>query len=91
LAAQILPQFQEHPDAWQRVPAILQQSSSSQTKVITKLDSMSAVLIAIADELSSFFLYSPQYIALQILDKLIATRWKVLPQDQQQGEKRGND
>lgn len=33
MAGQVLPQFQEHPDAWQRVPAILQQSSSAQTKV----------------------------------------------------------
>ena len=57
LAQQTLAQFQEHPDAWQRVPVILQQSSSSQTK----------------------------YIALQILDRLISTRWKVLPVDQQQG------
>ncbi|PWN46897.1 putative CRM1-nuclear export factor, exportin [Violaceomyces palustris] len=57
MAQQTLAQFQEHPDAWQRVPAILQQSTSSQTK----------------------------YIALQILDKLITTRWKVLPEDQQQG------
>ncbi|PWO00318.1 putative CRM1-nuclear export factor, exportin [Tilletiopsis washingtonensis] len=56
-AQQVLAQFQEHPEAWQRVPAILQQSSSAQTK----------------------------YIALQILDKLITTRWKVLPVDQQQG------
>ena len=29
----MLAQFQEHPEAWQRVPAILQQSSSAQTKV----------------------------------------------------------
>lgn len=57
LAQQVLAQFQEHPDAWQRVPAVLQQSSSSQSK----------------------------YIALQILDRLIATRWKVLPIEQQQG------
>lgn len=57
LAQQTLAQFQEHPEAWQRVPAILQQSSNSQTK----------------------------YIALQILDRLISTRWKVLPVDQQQG------
>ncbi|SNX83847.1 probable CRM1 - nuclear export factor, exportin [Melanopsichium pennsylvanicum] len=57
MAQQTLAQFQEHPDAWQRVPAILQQSSSPQTK----------------------------YISLQILDKLISTRWKVLPEDQQQG------
>lgn len=27
-----------------------------------------------------------QYIALQILEKLIQTRWKALPVDQQQGE-----
>ncbi|KAJ1026770.1 hypothetical protein NDA16_002067 [Ustilago loliicola] len=57
MAQQTLAQFQEHPDAWQRVPAILQQSSSPQTK----------------------------YISLQILDKLISTRWKILPEDQQQG------
>ena len=57
MAQQVLAQFQEHPDAWQRVPVIMQQSTNSQTK----------------------------YIALQILDKLIATRWKVLPVDQQQG------
>lgn len=57
MAQQVLAQFQEHPEAWQRVPAVLQQSSNAQTK----------------------------YIALQILDKLITTRWKVLPLDQQQG------
>ncbi|WFD31477.1 Karyopherin transporter [Malassezia sp. CBS 17886] len=57
MAQQALAQFQEHPDAWQRVPTILQQSSNSQTK----------------------------YLALQVLDRLIATRWKVLPVDQQQG------
>lgn len=34
MAQQALAQFQEHPDAWQRVPAILQQSSSAHTKVI---------------------------------------------------------
>jgi hypothetical protein len=33
MAQQVLAQFQEHPDAWQRVPVILQQSSNSQTKV----------------------------------------------------------
>ncbi|WFC98328.1 Karyopherin transporter [Malassezia yamatoensis] len=57
LAQQTLAQFQEHPDAWQRVPVILQQSSRSHTK----------------------------FISLQILDRLISTRWKVLPVDQQQG------
>lgn len=33
MAQQVLAQFQEHPEAWQRVPAVLQQSSKSQTKV----------------------------------------------------------
>ncbi|GAA5890592.1 hypothetical protein JCM6882_002973 [Rhodosporidiobolus microsporus] len=56
-ASTVLAQFQEHPDAWQRVPAILETSSSTQTK----------------------------YIALQIMDRLIKTRWKVLPEDQRSG------
>ncbi|KAJ3967974.1 Crm1-F1 [Lentinula raphanica] len=57
-AAQLaLTQFQEHPDAWTRVPEILQKSTYSQTK----------------------------YIGLQILEKLISTRWKSLPDNQRQG------
>ncbi|CAD6943320.1 unnamed protein product [Tilletia controversa] len=56
-AQTVLAQFQEHPDAWQRVPTILSTSDNSQTK----------------------------YLSLQILDKLISTRWKTLPQDQQLG------
>lgn len=57
MAQQILTQFQEHPDAWVRVPNILESSSHPQTK----------------------------YIGLQILEKLITTRWKTLPEDQRQG------
>jgi len=56
-AQKVLTQFQEHPDAWQRVPKILSESSSSQTK----------------------------FIALQIMDKLITTRWKVLPETERMG------
>ncbi|KAJ1920524.1 Karyopherin transporter, partial [Tieghemiomyces parasiticus] len=56
-AQQVIAQFQEHPEAWSRVDAILDQSSSLQSK----------------------------YIALQVLEKLIQTRWKVLPEDQRQG------
>ncbi|WVQ95132.1 hypothetical protein IAU59_002226 [Kwoniella sp. CBS 9459] len=56
-AQRVLTQFQEHPDSWQRVPAILETSSNLNTK----------------------------YIALQILEKLIQTRWKALPADQQTG------
>ncbi|GAA6063912.1 hypothetical protein JCM10212_003018 [Sporobolomyces blumeae] len=52
-----LTQFQDHPDAWQRVPEILERSNNTQTK----------------------------YVALQIMDKLIKTRWKVLPEDQRTG------
>ncbi|KAI0262870.1 CRM1 C terminal-domain-containing protein [Gloeopeniophorella convolvens] len=57
LAQQVLTQFQNHPDAWTRVPDIIEKSSYPQTK----------------------------YIGLQILEKLIATRWKTLPADQRHG------
>jgi hypothetical protein len=33
VAQQILTQFQEHPDAWTRVPEILEHSSNPQAKV----------------------------------------------------------
>jgi len=57
MAQQVLTQFQEHPDAWTRVPDILERSSYPQSK----------------------------YIGLQILEKLIVTRWKTLPDGQRQG------
>ncbi|KAG8900433.1 Karyopherin transporter [Tulasnella sp. 403] len=60
-AQQILTQFQENPDAWQRVPTIIETSSNLQAKA------------------------SSVFIALQILDKLISTRWKALPEDQRGG------
>lgn len=56
-AQAVLTQFQEHPDAWSRVDAILERSGNYQTK----------------------------YLALSVLDKLVQTRWKVLPQEQRQG------
>ncbi|RSH81644.1 Karyopherin transporter [Apiotrichum porosum] len=56
-AQQVLTQFQENPDSWQRVPHILETSTNVNTK----------------------------YIGLQILEKLVQTRWKALPADQQQG------
>ncbi|GAA5997714.1 hypothetical protein JCM5350_008026 [Sporobolomyces pararoseus] len=56
-AQTVLTQFQDHPDAWQRVPEILERSGNTQTK----------------------------YVALQIMDKLIKTRWKVLPDEQRTG------
>ncbi|KII89060.1 hypothetical protein PLICRDRAFT_160125 [Plicaturopsis crispa FD-325 SS-3] len=57
MAQQVLTQFQEHPDAWTRVPDILERSANPQAK----------------------------YIGLQILEKLITTRWKTLPEGQRQG------
>jgi hypothetical protein len=33
MAQQVLTQFQEHSDSWQKVPDILQQAQSTQTKV----------------------------------------------------------
>ncbi|CAO3568485.1 unnamed protein product [Mortierella alpina] len=57
LAQQILTQFQEHPDAWRRVDAILDNSKVSQTK----------------------------FLALAILEKLVQTRWKLLPPEQCHG------
>ncbi|KAH8928357.1 putative CRM1-nuclear export factor, exportin [Atractiella rhizophila] len=56
-AQRVITSFQENPDSWQRVPQILEESNSFQTK----------------------------YVALQIMEKLIGTRWKVLPPDQQAG------
>ncbi|EJD43612.1 hypothetical protein AURDEDRAFT_145424 [Auricularia subglabra TFB-10046 SS5] len=56
-AQRALTAFQEHPDAWQRVPQILQASKSSQAK----------------------------FIALQVLGKLVETRWNALPEDQRLG------
>ncbi|KAK4704590.1 exportin-1, partial [Phenoliferia sp. Uapishka_3] len=56
-AQTILTQFQDHPDSWQKVPEILEQSTNSQTK----------------------------YIALQIMDKLIKSKWKILPEAQRSG------
>ncbi|KAG0048244.1 Karyopherin transporter [Gryganskiella cystojenkinii] len=57
LAQQVLTQFQEHPDAWRRVDAILDNSKVSQTK----------------------------FLALAILEKLVQTKWKLLPPEQCQG------
>ncbi|KAF9050652.1 hypothetical protein BDZ89DRAFT_1057102 [Hymenopellis radicata] len=57
MAQNVLTQFQDHPEAWTRVPSILENSGFPQCK----------------------------YIGLQILEKVINTRWKALPEDQRQG------
>lgn len=56
-AQKVLTQFQEHPEAWQRVPGILETATNIQSK----------------------------YLALQIMNNLITTRWKALPADQRSG------
>ncbi|CAM6032000.1 unnamed protein product, partial [Sphagnum compactum] len=50
-AQRMITQFQEHPDSWQRVDFIIENSKNQQTK----------------------------FLALQILDKLVQTKWNVLP------------
>jgi hypothetical protein len=61
------------------VPAILESSVGGQTKV--SLDQFSASY----KPADLHVMLSLKYIALQILEKLIQTRWKALPVDQQQG------
>jgi exportin-1 len=56
-AQTVLTQFQNHPDAWLKVDAILDKSKFTHTK----------------------------FIALQILEKLIQQKWKILPPEQQAG------
>lgn len=69
---QVLTQFQEHPEAWTRVPDILERSTFPQAKVAFYCGLHSQT--------------DPQkYIGLQILEKLITTRWKTLPDGQRQG------
>lgn len=79
LAQQVLNQFQEHPDAWTRVPDILERSSFPQAKV--------CLFNTLFDSKLIFSIYD-QYIGLQILEKLITTRWKTLPDGQRQGATR---
>lgn len=69
----MLTQFQEHPDSWTRVPDILERSSFPQSKVCD-------VWLALQSRS-----YGLQYIGLQILEKVITTRWKSLPEGQRQG------
>ncbi|KAK3806936.1 MAG: CRM1 C terminal-domain-containing protein [Linnemannia elongata] len=56
-AQAILTEFQENPDAWRRVDAILDNSTDLNSK----------------------------FIALNVLEKLVQTRWKMLPPEQCQG------
>ncbi|KAJ3492099.1 hypothetical protein NLI96_g245 [Meripilus lineatus] len=75
MAQQVLTQFQDHPDAWTRVPDILETSAYPQAKV--------RLFLLTAAHISDSNLH--QYIGLQILEKLITTRWKSLPEGQRQG------
>ena len=70
MAMQVLAQFEEHPDAWTRADAILEKSQFPQSKVFL---------------LPNIYLIYFQYIALQVMEKLIKTRWKILPPEQSNG------
>ena len=56
-AQEILTKFQESPESWISVPAIIENSRNQETK----------------------------FFALQVLDKVIEFRWKILPNEQRMG------
>jgi len=72
----LLTQFQEHPDAWQRVPVIIQESTNPQNKVLSVTLRQTSPFALIANA---------QFLGLQILEKVVRTRWKALPDDQRAG------
>lgn len=81
LAQRVLTQFEENPDSWSRVPDILERSSFPQSKVRCR-----SVEGIVPPPLTYLTLWHFQYIGLQILEKLVQTKWKVLPEGQRQGE-----
>lgn len=82
MADQILTQLKQHPDAWTRVDTILEFSNNQQTKVWSVLSLYFGGLSFLLN-LYNFLL---QYFALQILEAVIKTRWKVLPSEQCEGK-----
>jgi exportin-1 len=73
MAQLVLTQFEEHPESWTRVPEILEKSSFPQAKV--RYDSFRNSCVSLMS----------QFIGLQILERLVTTRWKTLPDSQRQG------
>lgn len=65
-----MTQFQEHPDAWTRADAILEFAQVRETKCILFSYSFELTIVDLA---------------LSILEKLIQTRWKILPREQALG------
>lgn len=81
MADQILTQLKQHPDAWTRVDTILEFSNNQQTKVGFNI----WIFHKIYNFFESFSWFLFQYFALQILESVIKTRWKVLPSEQCEG------
>lgn len=77
MAQRVLTQFQEHPDAWTRADAILEYGQVRETKC------MSFVGLSFQD---SLLINHRIDLALSILEKLIQTRWKILPREQALGK-----
>jgi exportin-1 len=73
MAQRVLTQFQEHPDAWTRADAILEYAQVRETKCKASFLCSSMRVNFISD------------LALSILEKLIQTRWKILPREQALG------
>lgn len=75
-AETVLRQLQQHPEAWTRVDAILEKSSSQQSKYF-------ALQVHCTYQLMIHG-YSP---TTQILEDVIKHRWGALPDDQREGIK----
>lgn len=80
MAQQLLTQFQDHVDAWTRADKILEHSNVPQTKVISFI-----CCIIIKKKKTETKFNTLQFIALQILEKFITTRWNTLPIETKQG------
>lgn len=93
VADQVLTQLKQHPDSWTRVDSILEFSKSLQTKVkdftlhpISSLSGNSTYSMPAYNLMFLTLFYNLQYFALQVLETVIKTRWKVLPREQCEGK-----
>lgn len=92
VAQDVLTTLKEHPDAWTRVDTILEYSQVEEKKknFPSFLKKVFQNKNSIKSNFFSNFLQNQQtkYYALQILEQVIKTRWKVLPRNQCEGIKK---
>ncbi|KAK9731791.1 CRM1 / Exportin repeat 2 [Popillia japonica] len=78
MAQEVLTTLKEHPDAWTRVDTILTQRMAQE--VLTTLKEHPDAWTRVDTILEYSTNQQTKYYALQILEQVIKTRWKVLPQ-----------